>query len=182
MLRLSFVLVVLTVVLYPFMVWSIAQFTPNQGNLVRTEVGDKVYFAQIGQRFDTLNYFSSRPSAVSYQAAVSGGSNKGPSNPDYLATVEKRVVAFRSQNPEVSQQLIPADLVTASGSGLDPHISVEAARIQVPRIARERKLDPIRLYALIDAHQEFPFLGFLGPKKIHVLQLNLALDALTQQL
>lgn len=122
------------------------------------------------------DYFHGRPSAVNYNAAGSGGSNKGPSNPDYLAQVQARINTFLAHNPGVKKSEIPVDLVTASGSGLDPDISVQASRIQVPRIARERNMDENKLFELIEKTKETPLPGIPGPEKINVLKLNIALN------
>lgn len=115
---------------------------------------------------------------VDYNAAGSGASNKGPSNEEYLAVVQARIDTFLVHNPEVSKSEIPVELVTASASGLDPHISPKAARVQVKRIAAARNLPADQLEALISEQIEQPFLGVMGPEKINVLKLNLELDAL----
>jgi K+-transporting ATPase ATPase C chain len=133
-LRLSTALLVLCCLIYPALVWSAAQVAPGQGQGVQlTHNGRVVGFANVGQKFDRPEYFNSRPSAVDYAADGSGGSNKGPSNPEYLATVHTRVEAFLSQNPTVLLADVPAELVTASGSGLDPHLSPAGAYAQVKR-------------------------------------------------
>src|SRR5690606_22016206 len=111
-------------------------------------------------------------------AAGSGASNKGPSNEEYLAVVEARIDTFLVHNPGVTKSDIPVELVTASGSGLDPHISPKAARVQVKRIAAVRNVPAEKLETLIAEHVEKPVLGIMGPEKINVLELNLALDAL----
>ncbi len=138
--------------------------------------GKVVGYAAIGQKFTDDKYFWSRPSAVDYNAAGSGGSNKGPTNPDYLKQVQDRIDTFLAHNPGVRKEEIPAELVTASGSGQDPDLSPAAAKIQVKRIAAIRKIDESKLYALVDQHTEGPLLGFLGPSKVNVLKLNIALD------
>lgn len=122
------------------------------------------------------DYFHGRPFAVNYNAAGSGGSNKGPSNPDYLAQVQARIDTFLAHNPGVKKSEVPVDLVTASGSGLDPDISLQAERIQVPRIARERNMDENKLFELIEKTKETPLPGIPGPEKINVLKLNIALN------
>ena len=181
-LRLTFVLILLFSGVYPLLVLGVAQLLPGggKGGLVKNK-GVVVGYENIGQKFSGDAYFWSRPSAVDYNAAGSGGSNKGPSNPEYLATVQARVDSFLVHNPGITIDQVPADLVTASGSGLDPDISVESAKVQVPRIARIRKINEDRLYQLIDEVKEKPLLGFLGPEKINVLQLNIALEQLPQQ-
>lgn len=167
--------------LYTCAIWGIAQLGPNAGKGELVSQGDHAYFVQIGQTFDEDRYFSSRPSAVGYNAAASGGSNKGPSNSAYLAEVQGRIDTFLVHNPGVTKENVPADLVTASGSGLDPHISVAAARVQVPRIARLRNISVEKLENLVSEAIEQPLFGIFGPPKVHVLKLNLALDRLQTQ-
>jgi K+-transporting ATPase ATPase C chain len=165
--------------IYTLAIWTVAQVAPNHGEGETLAYGDNRYgFERVGQAFNRDNYFWSRPSAVNYNAAGSAGSNKGPSNPDYLAQVQARIDTFLIHNPAVKKEQIPAELVTASGSGLDPHLSPAAAKVQVARIAHVRKLDEQKLIALIDAYTEAPALGILGPETINVLKLNIALDAL----
>jgi len=177
-LRLTLVCMVLFMGLYPTLVWTIAQMAPNQGKGKITKHNGATYFTQIGQNFTGDRYFNGRPSAVDYNAEGSGGSNKGPSNPEYLATVVARVDTFRLHNPGTSR--VPAELVTASGSGLDPDLSVEAVLIQVPRIARLRDISEESLRQLIAAHTDKPWLGLFGTVKVNVLSLNLALDELNK--
>jgi K+-transporting ATPase ATPase C chain len=177
-LRLTGLLLIFFSGIYPLLIWGMAQVAPNQGKGFVIQAGDRSYYTHIGQSFTEDRYFYSRPSAVSYHAAGSAGSNKGPSNPDYLAQVEARIDSFLVHNPGVSRAEIPADLVTASSSGLDPHISPQAARVQAARIARVRQIPQELVEKLISEHIEGPFLGLLGPQKVHVLTLNLALDQL----
>ena len=176
--RMTLVLLVLFTVIYPAVIWAIAQFAPNsgKGELVAYK-GSKGY-ANIGQSFTGDEYFWGRPSAVDYNAAGSGASNKAASNEEYLAVVHRRIDTFLLKNPTVKKSEIPVDLVTASGSGLDPNISVESAKVQVARIQKARNIDSGKLNALIDANMEQPFLGIFGPSKINVLKLNIALDQL----
>ena len=176
--RLTFVLIILLVVLYPIAIWGIAQLSPNQGKGEIIEYNGKKYYSNIGQAFTDDKYFRSRPSAVDYNAGGSGGSNKGPSNEEYLVQVQARIDTFLIHNPEVDKAEIPVDLVTASGSGLDPDFSVQAAKVQVKRIAKIRKIDEAKLLELIDTQTEKPLLGLFGPEKINVLKLNIALDNL----
>jgi K+-transporting ATPase ATPase C chain len=177
--RLTLALLLVCCVAYPALVWAGAQLAPNsgQGEIIRHK-GRVVGFANVGQKFDRPEYFNSRPSAVDYNASGSGGSNKGPSNPEYLATVHTRVEAFLSQNPTVKRADVPAELVTASGSGLDPHLSPAGAYAQVERVARLRNLPVAQVRALVAAHIEEPLIVFFGPAKVNVLRLNLALDSL----
>jgi len=165
-------------VIYTMFILGIAQITPNSGKGEILEVNGKKQYANIGQLFTDPKYFNSRPSAVNYNAAGSGGSNKGPSNPQYLAEVQKRIDTFLIQNPEIKKSEIPADLVTASGSGLDPNISVQAAKVQIKRIAKIRNIEQEKLVQLISKNTENPLLGIFGPEKINVLKLNIALDKL----
>ncbi len=163
---------------YTLAVWAAAQLAPGQGNGITLTENGKTYYPNIGEAFTQDRYFWSRPSAVGYDAAGSGASNKGITNPAYLATVKARIDTFLFHDPGVRPSEIPSDLVTASASGLDPDISVQAAKVQVNRIARLRHLNPKKLYGLIARSTEPPFLGYLGPEKINVLKLNLALDQL----
>jgi K+-transporting ATPase ATPase C chain len=157
-------------------VWGIAKLTPQKGLAERIKKSDGTYYyANIAQKFTDDKYFWPRPSAVDYNAAGSGGSNKGPSNPEYLKTVSDRIDSFTAHNPGVSKSSIPSELVTASGSGLDPNISVDAAIVQVPRIAKSRAVAETAVKDLIAKATEHTIAG-LGPEKINVLRLNLELD------
>lgn len=179
--KLTAVTILLFAVIYPLSVWSIALFAPNSGNgEIVVHKGQK-YYSNIGQSFTADKYFWSRPSAVAYNAAGSGGSNKGPSNAAYLAEVQARIDTFLAHNPDVPKSAIPVDMVTASGSGLDPHISVQAAKVQVQRIAKIRNIDAGKLEKLIAGHIERPLAGLFGPEKINVLQLNIALDDMSKK-
>lgn len=166
--------------LYSLVMWSIAQAAPNKGNGFVIANDGKTYYANIAQKFTDDKYFWSRPSAVDYNAAGSAGSNKGPSNPDYLATVQERIDTFIAHNPDVKRSDIPSDMVTASGSGLDPDISVDGAMIQSARIARIRGISVDMVTALIKKQTKKPLLGILGPEKINVLKLNIELDKLNR--
>ncbi|MBK7936507.1 MAG: K(+)-transporting ATPase subunit C [Lewinellaceae bacterium] len=164
--------------IYTVLVWGVAQLAPNQGKGVVIEQNGKTWYANIGQTFDDDRYFWSRPSAVNYNAAGSAGSNKGPSNPDYLALVQARLDTFLAHHPGVSRNQVPADMLTASGSGLDPDISPRAAHIQVARVARVRNLPETRVRELVEQYVQGPVLGIFGPSKVNVLKLNLGLDQL----
>ena len=179
-LKLTFITIVFFTVVYPLIVWGIAQASPNAGEGHIVEHSGQKYYANIGQSFTNDKYFWSRPSAVNYNAAGSGGSNKGPSNEEYLAEVKTRIDTFMVHNPYVNKSDIPVDLITASGSGLDPNISVQAAKVQVKRIANIRQMDETELLDLINQQTEKPFLGLFGPEKINVLKLNIALDNIKQ--
>lgn len=176
-LKLTVVLIIICSALYPLFIAGIGKLTPGSGDGVKiTTHGLTVGYENIGQKFTDDKYFSGRPSAANYNAAGSAGSNKGASNAEYLAVVEARIDTFLIHNPGIKKELIPADLVTASGSGLDPDISLEAAKIQVPRIAKMRGISEQYLYNLIEKTKKSSLLGFLGPEKVNVLKLNIALN------
>lgn len=175
-------LTVLTGLIYPLTVTGLAQLVfPEQanGSLIVREgkvIGSKL----IGQHFDEPKYFWGRPSATApfpYNAAASGGSNLGPTNPVLIDAIKGRIAALRAADPG-NDLLIPVDLVTASGSGLDPHISPAAALYQAKRVARARGLDENSVLALVSTHTEGRQFGLLGEPRVNVLQLNLALDVL----
>jgi K+-transporting ATPase ATPase C chain len=165
---------------YPLLVTGIAQavFPSRANGSLIVKDGKVVGSALIGQPFDDPKYFWGRPSATSpfgYNAAASSGSNMSPTNPALVSAVQGRVDALRAADP-ANTAPVPVDLVTASSSGLDPHISPAAALYQVSRVARERKLSPDAVRALVEGHVEGCFLGLLGEPRVNVLALNLALD------
>lgn len=172
----------LTGLAYPLLVTGVAQLVfPEQanGSLIRRD-GRVIGSALIGQAFADPRHFWSRPSATGpapYNAANSGGSNLGPSNPALHEAVTQRIAALRAADPGNTLP-VPADLVTASASGLDPHISRAAADYQAARVARARGLPEARVRELIEAHSEGAWLGFLGEPRVDVLALNLAIDDL----
>jgi K+-transporting ATPase ATPase C chain len=177
-LKLTLVMLILCSVLYPLLIAGVGKAAPGGGKGETLSVNGKVVgYRLIGQKFTEDKYFWSRPSAVDYNAAGSAGSNKGPSNPDYLKIVQDRIDTFLVHNPGIKKEEIPADLVTASGSGLDPDISPASAYVQVKRIARVRGLSEENVKTLVDDHITKPFLG-MGPSKVNVLRLNIALDEL----
>jgi potassium-transporting ATPase KdpC subunit len=178
--KLSLIMLLLFSAIYPIFIWGIAQLTPWKGVGEVIIANGNRYYTNVGQKFDTDRYFYGRPSAVNYNAAGSGGSNKGPSNKEYLLTVQARIDAFIVHNPEVPRNNVPVEMVTASGSGLDPDISRAGALIQVKRIATARRLDEKNVQKLIEQHTEKPLLGIFGPEKINILKLNLALDKLSR--
>jgi K+-transporting ATPase ATPase C chain len=177
------ILTVLTGLVYPLAVTGLAQlFFPDQANGSLIIHNGKVIGSKlIGQYFDRPEYFWSRPSATSpfpYNAAASSGSNLGPTNPALIEAVKARVAALRAADPG-NDLPIPVDLVTASGSGLDPHISPAAALYQLKRVARARGLNDDTVLTLVTQHTEGRQFGLLGERRVNVLQLNLALDALS---
>ncbi|RFS14406.1 K(+)-transporting ATPase subunit C [Emticicia sp. C21] len=177
--RLTLVSMVLFAVVYPLLITGIAQLAPNHGKGEIIQLNGKtVGYQKLGQSFTNDKYFWSRPSAVGYNATGSAGSNKGPTNADYLATVQARIDTFLVHNPKIEKSQIPSELVTASGSGLDPDISPASARIQIKRIADARKIPEVKVMALINSYTQKPLLGIFGPETINVLELNVALDGL----
>ena len=179
LLKLTLLTVILFAVFYPLAIYGIAQFAPNHGKGETISVNGKVVgYQKIGQKFDKSNYFWGRPSAVDYNAAGSAGSNKGPSNAEYLALVQKRIDTFLVVHPYLKKSEIPADMVTASGSGLDPNISPQGALIQVKRVAKERKLNEAKVKALVEGKINT---AVMGPETINVLELNVALDELSKK-
>lgn len=174
---------VLTGVVYPLMVTSIAQLLFTQqanGSLLKDANGQLMGSELIGQSFTSPAYFWGRPSATTpnaYNAAGSSGSNLGPTNPALVALLKDRIQALKNVDP-TNNALVPVDLVTASGSGLDPHISVAAANYQLKRVAAVRQLDEQQVAELIKVHTENRQWFIFGEPRVHVLKLNLALDQL----
>jgi K+-transporting ATPase ATPase C chain len=166
---------------YPLCITAISQFLfPRKANgsiitLDNKAVGSRL----IGQQFNDPKYFHGRPSATepAYNASGSAGSNLGPTNAHFLEEIMKRVEEVRNANGLQADTLIPADLVLASASGLDPHISVESAMIQVKRIAKERGVAEAEVEAMVRRHIEHPLLEIWGESRVNVLKLNLALDS-----
>ena len=179
-------LTLLTGVVYPALVTGVAQLAfPHQANGSIIEHDGKLFGSElIGQKFDRPDYFWGRPSAttpVEYNAASSNGSNLGPTNPDMLKAVAERVEAIRKAHPDQTGP-VPADLVTASASGLDPHISPAAAEYQLTRVASNRPgLTVEQVRRLVAEHTEGRTFGSLGEPRVNVLRLNLALDAASRQ-
>lgn len=177
--RLTIVCIVFFCGIYTILVLGIAQAAPAKGNGQTVIINGKVAgYKLIGQKFTNDKYFWSRPSTVDYNAAGSGGSNKGPTNPDYLKLVQDRIGSFLVHNPGIKKEEIPSELVTASGSGQDPDLSPAAAYIQVKRIAAIRNIPEEKIKALVNQHIEKPLAGLFGTKRINVLQLNIDLDKL----
>ncbi|HWD86941.1 MAG TPA: K(+)-transporting ATPase subunit C [Mucilaginibacter sp.] len=176
--KITVILLVLLSGLYPLAIAAIGKLTRGHGDgETVTYKGRVVGYANIGQKFTKDEYFWSRPSAANYQADASAGSNKGPTNPDYLnKDVKGRIDTFLKHNPTVKKEQIPAELVTASGSGLDPDLSPYGAKIQAARVAKARGITEQQVLALVDSHTEQSLLGVFGPPKVNVLKLNVALD------
>jgi K+-transporting ATPase ATPase C chain len=179
---LFFIMTVLTGIIYPFAVTGLAQLLFRDqaaGSLLMAgehPIGSRL----IGQAFSEPKHFWSRPSATApqpYNAIASGGSNLGPLNPALTDAIAARIAALKAADP-TNTLPVPVDLVTASASGLDPEISIAAARYQASRVARIRGLDPAVVQSLIDAHARGRLAGLVGEPRVNVLELNLALDAL----
>jgi potassium-transporting ATPase KdpC subunit len=168
---------IITGVIYPLAVTGIAQVVfPHQANGSIIVVDGKAVGSElIGQQFDDPKYFWGRPSAAGYNAAASSGSNYGPMNPSLKDAVQARIDALKAADPN-NMLPIPVDLVTASGSGLDPHVSVAAALYQVNRVASARGLSEAEVKSLVEKYTEGRQFGFLGEPRVNVLELNLALD------
>ncbi len=176
------IMIMLTGLIYPLLVTGLARVTfPDAagGSLILRD-GKVIGSRLIGQSFSDPKYFWSRPSATApgpYNTTASGGSNLGPLNPALTDAVKMRIQALRAADPNNTAP-VPVDLVTASASGLDPHLSVAAVVYQLERVARVRHVAPATVQALIASHTEGRLFGFLGEPRINVLELNLALDAL----
>jgi K+-transporting ATPase ATPase C chain len=176
------ILTAMTGIAYPLLVTGVSQFAfadQAAGSLIVRD-GKPVGSSLIGQNFSDPKYFWGRPSATGpqpYNASNSSGSNLGPLNPALTDAVKGRIEALRAADPGNTAP-VPVDLVTASGSGLDPHVSVAGAQFQAARVAKARRLPLPQVQQLIAGHSEGQFLGFLGEPRVNVLQLNLALDAI----
>lgn len=154
---------------------------PNGGEAETVVLRGKVVgAANVGQAFTDSIYFWGRPSAVDYNGGGSGGSNKGTTNPEYLAEVEQRIADFLAAHPYLSRNEVPSEMVTASGSGLDPDISPRGAQVQVRRVALARGLDTSVVQHLVDSLTQRPWLGLFGTEKVNVLRLNVALEELNE--
>nr|WP_121272312.1 potassium-transporting ATPase subunit KdpC [Pedobacter schmidteae] len=178
-LRLTAVLMLLLCVIYPLIVAFGGGFSKGHGGGEKIIKNGKVAgYVLLGQTFSKPAYFWGRPSAVDYNTAGSGGSNKGPSNAEYLAVVSGRIDTLLKYHPYLKKVDIPADMVTASGSGLDPNISEQGAIMQIKRVAANRGLSDRAVAELVVKNTEGPLLGMFGPSRVNVLKLNLALDEL----
>ena len=175
--------------LYPLVVFGVAQvFFRDQanGSLIVGTDGTVHGSKLLGQQFTADKYFHTRPSdaganGMAYDATSSGGSNLGPTSTNLATTVAQRIADYRTANGLATNALVPADAVTASGSGLDPHISLRNAELQAPRVAKARNLGVEKVLALVRANTDPASLGFLGEPGVNVLKLNLALDRLGSQ-
>ena len=180
--RLTLVFCVFLSVAYILVLWLFAKVAgPNDGNAeVATLNGKVVGAANVGQQFTQDIYFWGRPSCAGdgYDAASSGGSNKGPTNPEYLAEVEARIDTFLVHHPYLQRKDVPAEMVTASGSGLDPDITPQCARVQVKRVAAARSMSEQQVADLVEKSIQSPSLGLFGTEKVNVLKLNIALEEL----
>lgn len=166
---------------YVLVLWLFAQVAaPGEGGNAETVTlnGKAVGAANVGQVFSSDKYFWGRPSNAGdgYDAASSAGSNKGPTNEEYLAEVETRIDSFLVHHPYLQRKNVPAEMVTASASGLDPHITPQSAYIQVKRVAEARGMSEDSVRAIVDDAVEKPLLNMFGPAKVNVLKLNVALD------
>ena len=177
-LRITIAFCIVLSVLYIGVLWVYGQFFgPGNGNAeVVTLNGKVVGAANVGQKFTKDIYFWGRPSAVDYTADASGASNKGPTNEEYLKEVEVRIDSFLVHHPYLKRSDVPAEMVTASASGLDPHITPECAYVQVKRVAKARGISEGDVMAIVEKQIEKPFLGLFGTEKVNVLKLNVEMD------
>jgi len=179
----TLVLVIACCVVYPLVVYAVAQVTfPHKanGSLITAQDGTVQGSELLGQNFTETKYFHPRPSAAGngYDAANSSGSNLGPTSQKLNDALKERIAAYRSENDLKETDTVPADAVTSSGSGLDPHISLRNAELQTPRIAKARNLNVDKVRELIQQNTDSASLGFLGEPGVNVMKLNLALDSL----
>lgn len=181
--RLTGVLVVLCGLIYPAVVTGVAQVTMKdqaEGSLLYNGEGEVIGSKLIGQNFQNPKYFHGRVSSIEYKAEGSGSNNYAPSNPDLLQRTEESMENWKKENPSVPITEVPMDLVTNSASGLDPHISPEAAYAQVDRVAKEANIPEEKLKELIALHTEGRTLGLYGEERVNVLQLNIEIQKLTK--
>lgn len=181
--RLSIVFIILCGMIYPLASTALAQvLMPAQanGSLLKNSDGKVVGSALIGQKFSDQAWFQSRVSSIEYKAEASGSNNYGPSNPDMLQRTKDSIAQWKLDNPGIPASQLPVDLVTNSGSGLDPHITPAAALVQIPRISQLTGIPADTLQALVTKQTEGRDLGLFGEKRVNVLKLNLALSELTR--
>lgn len=178
--KITLVFCVFFAVFYVLILWLFAQVAgPNKGNAeVATLDGKVVGAANVGQNFTKDIHFWGRPSCAGdgYDATSSSGSNKGPTNPEYLAELEARIDTFLIHHPYLNRSEVPAEMVTASGSGLDPDITPACAYVQVKRVAQARGMHEEQVKEIVDKTIEKPLLGLFGTEKVNVLKLNIALE------
>ncbi|MDP4240387.1 MAG: K(+)-transporting ATPase subunit C [Bacteroidota bacterium] len=167
--------------IFALILWAFAHtFSPNKGQVEVVTLRGKIVGADnVGQSFSKDIYFWGRPSAAGYQADASAGSNKGPANASYLKEVNARIGTFIQHHPYLKRSEVPAEMVTASASGLDPDITPESAAVQIKRVAKARGLSEEAVEKIVEKHIEKPLFGLFGPAKVNVLKLNVALDKLT---
>jgi len=181
-LMLLFVTIIFFGIIYPLFICGVGLLFPNQAEgqpLIKN--GYVIGYKNIGQNFTEAKYFWDRPSACNYNPINAGPTNLGPTNPAFLQTVEQRADTFLVQNPGIKKSEIPSDLLTSSASGVDPDISVQGALIQIPRVAKARGISQAVLKKLVDENIGKPLFGILGPERVNVLKLNLALDNLVKK-
>ncbi|WP_442601642.1 potassium-transporting ATPase subunit KdpC [Paenibacillus sp. KN14-4R] len=179
--RMSVVLIVLCGIIYPLACTGIAQVAmPNQanGSLIKDAKGNVMGSELIGQKFTDSKYFSGRVSSIDYKAEASGSNNYGPSNPDLLKRTQASIEEWKAANPDVPVNLLPIDLITNSGSGLDPHITPASAKAQIPRISGLTGLTAKQLNDLVSRHTEARDLGVFGEERVNVLKLNIELSSM----
>lgn len=179
--RASAVFLVLCGILYPLATTGLSQlFMPHNanGSLIKNASGELVGSELIGQIFTEPQWFQGRVSSIEYKAEASGSNNYAPSNPDMLQRTKDSIEAWKAANPDVPVSRLPIDLITNSGSGLDPHITPASAEAQIPRIAKFTGLSVDRLQSLVDEHVEGRDLGVFGEPRVNVLKLNIGLQAL----
>lgn len=182
--RSSLVFIVLCGIVYPLVSTGVAQvLMPGKanGSMIKNSKGQVVGSGLIGQNFTDPKYFQGRVSSIEYKAEASGSNNYAPSNPDMLKRTEESIAAWKLSNPDVPISKLPIDLVTNSGSGLDPHITPESAQVQIPRISKLTGLSADQLGRLIEANTEGRDLGMFGEPRVNVLKLNLALSELSKK-
>lgn len=177
-LRLTLVCLLMLTALYPLIIKGVSWLTPLKGEAKSIQINGNKQYLLLAQPFNSTRYFQPRPSATKYNAAGSAGSNKGPTNVEYLQQVQTRIDTFIAQNPTVQLNEVPVDIITASGSGLDPHISPASAHLQTARIAKSRSLSTDKIHQLIENNTTSPLLGLFGPATVNVVDLNIALDAI----
>ncbi|WML48985.1 potassium-transporting ATPase subunit KdpC [Neobacillus sp. PS3-34] len=179
--RVVLVLLVMCGIAYPLLLTGFSQVlmpAKADGSVIKNAEGKIIGSELIGQSFQKAKYFHGRVSSINYDSASSGTPNYAPSNKDMIDRTKKDIAKFLKENPRVKKEDIPADLLTNSGSGLDPNISPQGAKIQVPRIAKERGMDESKIYGLVETYTEGRSLGLFGDPKVNVLKLNIALDKL----